>query len=72
MCSSRASLIRGLIVAATGALDDVLEELDHPVVETNRDLRLSGIGLDDRAPLRAREIDVAMLLSYDSLTRVNL
>lgn len=56
---------QGLVVSRTGALDFVLEVLEHSIVESNGDLGLPGIDLDDRTPCRARNIDVAIRLSDD-------
>ena len=56
---------QGLVVSRTGALDFVLEVLEHSIVESNGDFGLPGIDLDDRTPCRARKIDVAIRLSDD-------
>jgi hypothetical protein len=57
---------QGLIVAAIGALDDVLEELDDGIVETNRNLRLPGSALTT-APRFAREKSMSRCFSATAL-----
>src|SRR6266508_4285600 len=54
-----------LIVATAGLVDQVSKILEHRVIKADRDLRLARLGRDDGAALRAREIDVPTLLSYD-------
>src|SRR5881397_2235725 len=59
-----------LVVSTTGPIYCSPKELDRLVVEANRDLRLPWLGLHDGSALRAREIDVAILLSYGLFHRL--
>src|SRR5439155_15195018 len=54
---------QSLVVAATSPIHCGPKELDHCVVQANRDLCLPRLGSDYGSSLRAREIDLPVLLS---------